>query len=149
MSLCSAGYCVYWCQSCFVCSGLAYEIYFGRDPSTCVHCAVGHREIPAPLPWKVLLMSGSSFTLFLNQNVPGIWASFTLKVVLTTYIALFYWYYLPYCNLLVHYFVFRLFYLFTINFKVLSIFTFYYTIVFQCRTYTFVIQSNTSSGIEF
>ncbi len=37
-----------WCQSCFVCSGLTYEIYSGGGPSTFIYCVVCYHVIVAP-----------------------------------------------------------------------------------------------------
>ncbi len=39
---------VSWYRSYLVCSGLAYEIYSGGDPSKCVYCVVCYRVIVAP-----------------------------------------------------------------------------------------------------
>ncbi len=39
---------VSWYWSCFVCSGLAYEIYSGDGPSRYVYCVVCYRVIAAP-----------------------------------------------------------------------------------------------------
>ncbi len=39
---------VSWYWSCFVCSGLAYEIYSGGGPSKYVNCVVCYRVIVAP-----------------------------------------------------------------------------------------------------
>ncbi len=39
---------VSWYQSCFVCSGLAYEIYSGGGPATYVYCVVCYCVIAAP-----------------------------------------------------------------------------------------------------
>ncbi len=39
---------VFWCHSCFVCSGLTYEIYRGDYPSSYVYCAVCYRLTAVP-----------------------------------------------------------------------------------------------------
>ncbi len=58
MTLSSAGSGVYWCWSCFLCSGLTYEIY-RSGPSMYVYCMVCYRVIVAPLvddsecPWAM------------------------------------------------------------------------------------------------
>ncbi len=39
---------VSWYRSCLVCSGPAYEIYSGCDPSTYVYCVVCYHVIVAP-----------------------------------------------------------------------------------------------------
>ncbi len=40
--------CVYWCQSCVVCSELTYDIYSGGGSSTYVYCVVCYHVIAGP-----------------------------------------------------------------------------------------------------
>ncbi len=44
-----AGSSLSWCQYCFVCSGLAYEIYSGGGPSMYVYFVVCYSVIAAPM----------------------------------------------------------------------------------------------------
>ncbi len=47
------GYCIPWCRSCRVCSGLTYELYSGCDPSLYPNCVVCYRLLAVPCVWSV------------------------------------------------------------------------------------------------
>ncbi len=54
-------FCVYWCQSCLVCSELACETYCGGGPSTYVYVVVNYQVISA----NVLVVCLHPVTLWL------------------------------------------------------------------------------------
>ncbi len=59
---------VSWCWSCFVCSGLTYEIYSEGGPSTYVYCVVCYRVIAAPYVRSVVM---SLHTVTLLMTIPN------------------------------------------------------------------------------
>ncbi len=61
--------CVYCCQSCFIHSGLEYEIYSGGGPSLYLYCVVCYHVI-----WGPCLRSGGCIfiILFMIQNALGL-----------------------------------------------------------------------------
>ncbi len=50
-------------ESCFVCLGLAYEIYSGGGPSMYIYCVVCHRVIAAPYVRNVVHVFAYLYTL--------------------------------------------------------------------------------------
>ncbi len=58
-----AASCVYWCQSCFVCSGFTCEIYSGSGPITYMNCVVGYRVIAAPCVRSIGCVFAHLYTL--------------------------------------------------------------------------------------
>ncbi len=57
-------------RSCFVCSGLSYEIYSGGGPSTYVYCVVCYRMIVAPYVRSVGHVFAYLYTLYDDSECP-------------------------------------------------------------------------------
>ncbi len=78
-----AGSCVYWGGSCFVCSGLACEIYSGRGPSMYVFCVVSYQVMAVLCVQRVGCVFAPFILLLTTLNTWGLLASF---------LQTFYWY---------------------------------------------------------
>ncbi len=57
-----------WCQSCFICSELTYEIYSMGGPSRCVYCVVCYRLTTAPNVKSVTKSLCTIILLMMVQN---------------------------------------------------------------------------------
>ncbi len=59
---------VSWCRSCFVCSGLAYEIYSRGGCSTYIYCVVCYRMIAVPYVRSVVISLNTVTLLVMIRN---------------------------------------------------------------------------------
>ncbi len=62
--------CVYSCQSCFVCSGLTYQICSGGGPSTYISCVGYYFVIADPCVRSVACVVTHLYTLLMIGNIP-------------------------------------------------------------------------------
>ncbi len=72
------------CRSCFVCSGLPYEIYSGGGPSMYVYCMVYYRVIAVPYVRTVVMSLYTVTLLKMIRNAQWTMSfHYSLKVFLT------------------------------------------------------------------
>ncbi len=103
LSLSPAASSVSWCHSCFVCSGLTYEIYSGGGPSTYIYCMVCYQVIAAPYVRSAVMSLHTVALLMSIQNAQWTMSSlYSLKCFFhaDTYLHDDIWCYISHCKIL-------------------------------------------------